>query len=291
MQPIMIIGCGDIGLRIAKASNRRGRIVALVRSRESARRAERLGLSVVQGDLDVQVPADDRLKQPGALVHYTVPPPREGQGDPRLARFLDAMTATPPKRIVYISTSAVYGNCDGEWVDEERAPSPDTDRGRRRLAAERLLQDWCQAHQASYVILRVPGIYGPGRLPIKRLRSGAPLVDERECPYSNRIHADDLASVCVAAANKAPDNRIYNVSDGHPTSMTDYFLQVADLLNIDPPEIISLDEAREVLSPAMLSFLDESKRLSNQRMLKELDIKLRYPTLAEGLAASLAEEA
>lgn len=291
MQPIMIIGCGDIGLRIAKASNRRGRIVALVRSRESARRAEGLGLSVVQGDLDVQAPNDDRLKQPGALVHYTVPPPREGQGDPRLSRFLDTMVAAPPKRIVYLSTSAVYGNCEGEWVNEERAPSPDTDRGRRRLAAERLLQDWCQAHHTNYVILRVPGIYGPGRLPLKRLRSGAPLVDERECPYSNRIHADDLARVCVAAANKAPDNRIYNVSDGHPTSMTDYFLQVADLFNIDPPEIISLDEAREVLSPAMLSFLDESKRLSNQRMLEELGVKLLYPTLAEGLSASLTEEA
>lgn len=291
MQPIMIIGCGDIGLRIAKASNTKQRIVALVRSSESARRAEALGLSVVQGDLDIQMPGDDRLKRPGALVHYTVPPPREGQGDPRLARFLDAMAATPPKRLVYISTSAVYGNCDGDWVDEERAPSPDTDRGRRRLAAEQMLQDWCQAHRSSYVILRVPGIYGPGRLPVKRLRSSAPLVDERECPYSNRIHADDLARVCVAAANKAPDNRIYNVSDGHPTSMTDYFLQVADLLNIDPPEIITLDEAREVLSPAMLSFLDESKRLSNQRMLKELGIKLRYPNLSEGLAASLTEEA
>jgi len=148
-----------------------------------------------------------------------------------------------------------------------------------------------RARQVESVILRVPGIYGPGRLPIKRLKSGAPVVDEREGSYSNRIHADDLAQVCFAAAEQAPPNSLYNVSDGHPTSMTDFFLQVADLLELDPPPLISLDEAQELLSPAMLSFLNESKRLDNGKMLRELGVKLKYPTLKSGLQASLTDNA
>jgi nucleoside-diphosphate-sugar epimerase len=115
-------------------------------------------------------------------------------------------------------------------------------------------------------------------------------VDERESSFTNRIHADDLAQACVAAADRAPDNRIYNISDGHPTTMTDYMLQIADLLGLEAPPIISLNEAQAVLSPALLSFLNESKRLDNRRMLKELGIRLRYPTLRQGLPACLPEE-
>ena len=291
MQTVIIVGCGDIGRRVAALYRGKAqRIIGLMQTSTSLRRLRGTGIEGLQVDLDF-MPLPE-LPIAGAVIHYYVPPPREGQNDPRLQRFLQAIpTNANPRRIVYISTSAVYGNCHGEWVTEERPPRPDSDRGKRRLFAEQVLQAWCAARQVESVILRVPGIYGPGRLPIKRLKSGAPVVDEREGSYSNRIHADDLARVCYAAAEKAPPNSIYNVSDGHPTTMTDYFLQVADLLELDPPPLISLDEAQELLSPAMLSFLNESKRLNNSKMLKELGIKLKYPTLKSGLQASLTDNA
>ncbi len=292
MQTVIIVGCGDIGRRVAALYRGKAqRIIGLVQTSTSMRRLRGTGVEGMQVDLDF-MPLPDALPTAGAVIHYYVPPPREGHNDPRLQRFLHAIPANAsPQRVVYISTSAVYGNCHGEWVTEERPPQPDSDRGKRRLFAEQVLQAWCAARQVESVILRVPGIYGPGRLPIKRLKSGAPVVEEREGSYSNRIHADDLAQICLAAAQRAPANSIYNVSDGHPTTMTDYFLQVADLLELDPPPLISLDEAQELLSPAMLSFLNESKRLNNSKMLKELGIKLKYPTLKPGLQASLTDNA
>ncbi|MDY6942273.1 MAG: SDR family oxidoreductase [Pseudomonadota bacterium] len=288
MATVVIVGCGDIGQRVARLYQKRGvKLLGVVRSDNSARKLRNLGIESMSLDLDVNGPGDG-LPTADSTIHYYAPPPREGRGDPRLERFLAGIDpAKRPKRIVYISTSAVYGHCDGDWVDEDRAPSPDTDRGRRRLAAEQILTEWCTRNDVEYVILRVPGIYGPGRLPVKRLKSGAPIVDENESSYTNRIHADDLAQICFAAADKAPSGRVYNVSDGHPTTMSDYFLRVADLLGLEPPPTISLDEAQEVLSPAMLSFLNESKRLENKRMVKELKVKLKYPTLRDGLPACL----
>ena len=291
MTGVMIIGCGDIGRRVAAVFASRGiPLWGLVQTATSAQGLRERSMEAAQADLD----RPNTILWPdwmaGAVLYYLVPPPREGQTDPRLQRFLAGFPLhRKPRRIVYLGTSAVYGHRNGEWVDEDTPPVPDTDRGHRRLAAEQTLQSWCSAEQVSYVILRVPGIYGPGRLPIHRLQSGAPLVDERESSYTNRIHADDLAQICVAAADRGPNNRIYNVSDGHPTTMTDYMLQIADLLGMDAPPIISLDEAQAVLSPALLSFLNESRRLDNRRMLKELGVRLRYPTLRQGLPACLPE--
>lgn len=287
MQSVMVVGCGDVGLRVAQDWKKRGaRVLGIVRSEQSAGRLGKAGIESLEMDLDqpgtVELPALS-----DALLHYHVPPPREGQGDPRITRFLEFLDRQQvyPRRIVYLSTSGVYGDCNGDWVSEERPPAPDSDRGRRRLSAEQNLLNWAGSRGVETVILRVPGIYGPGRLPVKRLRSGSPVVDERECAWSNRIHAEDLARICVAAAEHGRPGAIYNASDGHPTTMTDYFMQVAELMEIEPPPVISLDEAREILSPAMLSFLGESRRLDNALMRKELGVKLRYPTLEKGLKA------
>ena len=285
MQSVWVVGCGDVGLRVARDWARRGAVVTgMVRSSRSVRRLEEAGVDALQLDLDE--PGALNLPDPaGAVIHYHVPPPREGQGDPRISRFLALLeqAGEPPRRIVYLSTSGVYGDCNGEWVTEERPPAPDSDRGRRRLAAEQNLLVWAASGAVETVILRVPGIYGPGRLPIKRLQSGSPVVDERECAFSNRIHAEDLARVAVAAAERGRAGAVYNASDGHPSTMTDYFMQVAELLGLEPPPIISLDEAREIMTPAMLSFLGESRRLDNSQMLRDLKVKLRYPTLEKGL--------
>jgi len=283
---VLIIGCGDIGERVARLERSEGRAVAgLVRSEKSARRLRAAGIQPITLDLDVPAPLNN-LPVKDTVVYYFAPPPDTGVTDPRMETFVSVLTPPHlPRRIVLISTTGVYGDCHGEWVTEDRSPNPQVDRARRRLAAETTLQAWSKASGVSIVILRVPGIYGPGYLPEKRLRSGEPVLLEDESPFSNRIHADDLAHVCVAAARHDHPSLLYNVSDGHPTTMTDFFYRVADVLGISRPPAITMEEARRRLGEGMLSYLAESKRIDNRRMREELGVELLYPDLAAGLAS------
>lgn len=288
METVIIIGCGYVGRRVAALEYARGsRVVCLARSARAAEDSPHAGYQVFTGDLDrpetLALPATQ-----ATVVYYFAPPPSAGSADPRvtalLGRFDDNQT---PDRLVYISTSGVYGNCNGAWVDETRTPNPQSDRALRRLSAEQSVQEWCAERGSRAVILRVPGIYGPGRLPVERLKLGVPVVRLEESPFSNRIHVDDLAAVCVAAAHRPQARGIYNVSDGQPTTMTDYFLRVAETLGLPSPPEISMAEARSRLNAGMLSFLEESRRLDNGKMLRELGVELRYGDLASGLAASI----
>ncbi|MBI3547403.1 MAG: SDR family oxidoreductase [Gammaproteobacteria bacterium] len=286
MTRIIIIGCGDIGRRVARLEQSAGNVVtALTRSEESARRLRALGIEPISGDLDVpntltKLPAED------AWIYYFAPPPDHGITDPRLqAVVANLKKENLPARAVLISTTGVYGDCRGEWVTEERPPNPQADRAKRRLAAETILRSWSEKNNVTSVILRVPGIYGPDRLPEKRLRAGEPVVRAEESPFSNRIHADDLARACMAAMRRGRAGAIYNVSDGHPTTMTDFFYGVADLLKIARPPAISLQAAQQRLGADILSYLAESKRIDNRRLREELGIELKYPDLASGLAA------
>jgi nucleoside-diphosphate-sugar epimerase len=283
---VLIIGCGDIGERVARLERSEGRSVAgLVRSQGSARRLRAAGIQPITADLDDPTSLNN-FPIKDAVVYYFAPPPAAGVTDPRLEAFVASMTPfNLPKRIVLISTTGVYGDCRGEWVTEDRPPNPQVDRARRRLAAETTLQAWSKQSAVPIVILRVPGIYGPGYLPEKRLRAGEPVLREEESPYSNRIHADDLARICIAAARHVRPSLLYNVSDGHPTTMTDFFLRVADVLGIPRPPTVSMEEARRRLGEGMLSYLAESKRIDNRRMREELGVELMYPDLAAGLAS------
>ena len=266
-------------------------MTALARSEKSFVLLRAHGLQAVRGDLDN--PASlATLPVQGALIYYFAPPPSMGTIDPRMKNFLNVITdATSPARIVLISTSGVYGDCQGEWVTEDRPSRPDADRARRRLDAEQQLSAWGEAHAVTVVILRVPGIYGPGRLPEKRLRAGEPVLREQESPWSNRVHIDDLVRACLAAGQRGRPNAVYNISDGHPTTMTDYFNRVADALGLERPPQITLAQARAELSEGMQSYLAESKRLDNRRMREELGVEPRYPNLTQGLAACLAHDA
>jgi len=161
------------------------------------------------------------------------------------------------------------------------------DRARRRWDAEQVLRAWSRGSGSELVILRVAGIYGPGRLPLERIRRGLPLVREEESPYSNRMHADDVVAACVAAMERGAAGEVYNVADGHPSTMTDYFFRLADAAGLPRPPVLTLEKAAEVLSQGMMSYMHESRRLSNRRIREELGVNLRYPYLAEGLAASL----
>jgi nucleoside-diphosphate-sugar epimerase len=192
--------------------------------------------------------------------------------------------------VVYISTTGVYGDCGGAWVDETWPARPAVDRARRRWDAEQTLSRWSRHTGCELVVLRVAGIYGPGRLPLERIRQAVPMVREAESPYSNRIHVDDLATVCMAAMERGQPGAVYNACDGSPSTMTDYFLAVADAAGLPPPPLIPLAEAAGQISEAMLSYLAESRRLSNRRQSEDLGVVLRYPTLAQGLRAVCESE-
>jgi len=282
---IFIVGCGDIGGRVARLWRLRGLSVrALARSKASAERLRSQGIEPVSGDLD-QAESLPQLTIDGQALYYFAPPADGGDDDPRMVNFLHALQQQPlPEVVVYLSTSGVYGDRKGAWVDEVTPPQPQTVRAKRRLAAETALREWGRAHGVEVVILRVGGIYGPGRLPITRLQKGLPVLNEAESGYTNRIHAEDLAAICVAAAERGGPDRIYNVSDGQSGTMTQYFKAVAERLGMPQPHEISFSEAQQQLSPAMLSYLTESRRMRNQRMLEELEITLSYPDLASGMA-------
>jgi len=286
----LIVGCGDVGSHLARSLIASGlRPVGLVRSQATADSLGRSGVAPVVADLDRTV-EEPPAAAAGGSVYYLVPPsPETNDDDPRLRRFLAACEEAVPRRLFYLSTSGVYGDCGGAWIDESPPPAPRTDRAQRRLAAERIAQQWCQAHGVELVILRVAGIYGPGRLPVDRL-NGLKVIHASEAPWSNRIHRDDLVSVLHAAGLRAPAGRVYNVADGHPTTMTDYFYAIADAYGLPRPPSVALDEAPMYLSPGMLSFVQESRRLDITRMRRELGVNLRYPTIAEGIADCRARE-
>jgi len=287
MCKVSIVGCGDIGSRLARVCMAQGdQVTGWVRTEASRKRLEGLGIPVVAVDLD-----HDRSVLPelqGHRVYYFAPPPSLGCEDTRVARLLEQIQESgSPRRVVYLSTTGVYGDCHGEWVDETRPPAPQVDRARRRLDAELRWRRWSETTGGELVILRVAGIYGPGKLPVKRLQSGQPMVGEADSPITNHIHALDLVRVCLAAMQHGGNGEVYNVSDGRPGSMTGYFNQVADYLQLPRPPVISRAQAEQRLSPGMLSYLGESRRLSNRKLLEQLQIELLYPSLAEGLPACL----
>jgi nucleoside-diphosphate-sugar epimerase len=284
MESVLIVGCGHIGRLVAERLRSRGqRVTGLVRTPASAGRLNELGIDALCLDLDAGVPSLPQGARYGDICYFAPPPPK-GTLDTRMRAFLPALDEpVRPRRIVYISTSAVYGDCRGEWITEAQPPRPDTERGIRRLDAERQLQDWAAQYGVEWVILRVPGIYGPGKLPLARLRQGLPVLRETDAPYTNRIHAGDLATVCVAALDSTFHDTVYNVSDGHPSTMTDYFFRVADAAGLPRPPVVDREQAGRVLSEGMLSFLQDSRRMDNRKLLHELGVTLRYPDLEAGL--------
>ena len=288
---VLIIGCGDVGRRLAAVYRTEGHEVAgVVRSAESAEALRAAGVWPIRCDLD----GDDLPSLPshGAALFYLAPPVDVGSDDVRIERLLAHFELTGlPARFLYMSTTGVYGDCGGRWIDEGAPLNPSTHRAQRRIAAEGAVRDWCGTRGIPWMILRVPAIYGPGRLLIERLKSGQPTVRPEQCSFTNRIHIHDLVSICHLAMAQAPKDSIYNVSDGNPSTITDYLFKLADLTGLPKPPLISMQEAEKGLSPSLMSFLRESKRIHNLKMLEELGVKLRYPDLATGLKASLAEQA
>ena len=286
---VLIVGCGDVGLRAARQL-RGTRLLALTSSPARAPLLRAAGIVPLAGNLD-DVATLRRLAGLATRVLHLAPPPREGWGDPRtvaLARTLRLRTR--PAALVYGSTSGVYGDCGGAWVPETRPVAPATPRAQRRVQAERAVRHLGRPGGGGVraSILRIPGIYASDReggTPRERLLRGTPVLAAGDDVYTCHIHADDLARACVAALWRGRAQRVVNVSDASALKMGDYFDLAADLYGLPRPPRLARDAARAQLPLSLLSFMGESRRLQTQRMAQELRLRLRYPTVAQGLRA------
>ncbi len=287
---LLIVGCGDVGLRVARLLRGRWRVLALSSSPSRFALLREAGAVPVWGDLD-QPHTLRRLAGLADRVLHLAPPPGHGDTDPRTAHLLTALARRElAPRIVYGSTSGVYGDCGGAWVDESRPVAPASDRARRRVDAERWLRATGRIGLARVSLLRIPGIYAVDRVgghPRDRLSKGTPVLRDEDDVFTNHIHADDLARACIAALHRGAPQRAYQITDDTTMKMGAYFDLAADLCGLPRPERITRAQAEGVFSAMQLSFMAESRRLSHRRMTRELKLKLRYPTVREGLTAGM----
>ena len=283
---VLIVGCGDVGLRVLRLLRGRCRVLALTSSPRRAVELRAGGAVPLVGNLDEPATLW-RLGGLADAVLHLAPPPTQGHQDPRTRHLLRALARGGRVRcIVYGSTSGVYGDAAGARIDETRAVDPATDRGRRRVDAETRLRWYGRAFGARVALLRIPGIYArdrEGGHPRERLLRGTPVLRAEDDVYTNHIHADDLARACVAALWRALPQRAVHVSDATELKMGDYMDLAADLAGLPRPPRVSRDEAPAVMSPMSLSFMGESRRLDNTRLKLELRLRLRHPTVHTGL--------
>ncbi len=283
MLRILIVGCGDVGLRAARPLRGKARVYGLLRSMDRAEQLRAAGVIPIIGDLDDRRSLR-RIAGLADVVFHFAPPPAEGELDPRTRRLIAALSAASlPRTLIYVSTSGVYGDCAGAVVPETWPVRPRNARAKRRQDAERQLRRWAARTGVGLAILRAPGIYARDRMPEERVRKGLPALRPEDDIHTNHIHADDLAGLAVAALFRGGRNRLYNAVDDSGLKMGDWFDVVADHLGLARPPRQSKDEVMAAVTPAMRSFLSESRRLTNGRIKRELKYRLRYPTVREGL--------
>ena len=293
-QRVLIVGCGDVGLRTAgqlgAPQGQRVRLMALTSSPERVRLLRACGITPLSGNLDDAA----SLKRLAGLAHRVIhlaPPPTDRQGgsdrDPRSLALVRALRLrTAPQTLVYGSTTGVYGDCAGQRVDETRTVNPHTPRAQRRVDAENLMR-FLGRSGVRVSVLRIPGIYAPDReggTPRERLLKGTPVLVAKEDVYTNHIHANDLARACAAALWRGKPQRVVNVTDDTDLKMGDYFDLAAGLYGLAKPPRISRHDANTALPLMLLSFMSESRRLDNTRMKKELKVRLHYPHVRDGLS-------
>ncbi|MDP3669636.1 MAG: SDR family oxidoreductase [Telluria sp.] len=278
---LLIIGCGDVGMRLLPLVRERFRVFALTSQAERCAELRAAGAIPVIADLDRPATLR-RLAGLAPNVVHLAPPQADGARDRRTRN----LTAILPEagRLVYVSTSGVYGDCKGELIDETRPVAPRNARAVRRVDAERVLRRWARGAHARLAILRVPGIYGPGRLPLRRLEQGTPALLAADDVYTNHIHADDLARIVALALFRALPGRVYHAVDDSDMKMADYFDSVADAFALARPPRMGREQLAQAVTPTLLSFMSESRRMGNDRIKRELGVRLRYPQVAPALA-------
>ena len=279
MKNLLIVGCGDVMRRVLPQLTKHWRVIALVRQRDEA--LERLGVVQICGDLDQRHTLRRLSGIADAVIHSVAPVPT-GKHDLRTRRLIACLRRgkSLPRALVYISTSGVYGDCAGALIDETQPCKPHSARAIRRLDAERQLR--CLRSRVS--ILRAPGIYAANRLPLERLHKALPLINRIEDSHTNHIHAEDLARACIAALKHGRRNRAYNASDDTALLMGDWFDLLADKFALPRAPRLPRAEVATRVSEMQWSFMSESRRMENLRMKRELGVRLRYPTVREGIA-------
>jgi len=277
---VLIVGCGDVGMRLLPLLTGHFRVFATTSQPQRCAELRAAGAVPLVANLDE--PASlRRLAGLAPWIVHLAPPPAEGALDRRTRN----LTAILPERgrLVYVSTTGVYGDCGGARFDESRPVAPRNARALRRVDAERTLRRWARRSAAALSILRVPGIYAGDRLPLKRLQQGTPALIEADDVYTNHIHADDLAAIIARALFRALPNRVYHAVDDSEMKMAEYFDAVADALQLPRPPRLPRAALQQVVTPALLSFMSESRRLDNGRIRRELGVRLRYPTVVSML--------
>ncbi|OWQ49109.1 NAD(P)-dependent oxidoreductase [Roseateles noduli] len=285
---LLIVGCGDVGMRVLRQLAGRWTVFALTSSAARVDALRAAGAIPLIGNLDDPATLG-RLAGLADRVLHLAPPAAQGRTDERTRRLLQALSRSAiPAHLVYASTSGVYGDCGGARIDETRATNPSNDRAWRRVDAEDQLRQWGRVTGAQVTILRVPGIYAfdrEGGHPRERLGKGLPVLAREDDVYTNHIQADDLARACLLALMRGPTQRILHASDDSELLMGDYFELAASLCGLPPPARVTRAEAPGVFSPMQMSFMNESRRMDNRRLKRELRLRLRYPTPREGLLA------
>lgn len=282
---LLIFGCGDVGMRLLPLLAGRYRVLAVTSNPGRCAALRAAGAVPLVADLD-QPTTLARLKGLAQHVVHLAPPQSSGLLDRRTRN----LTAILPDggRLVYISTSGVYGDCGGALIDETRTVAPHNGRAWRRVDAERVLRSWARRSRSRLSIVRVPGIYAGDRLPLQRLQQGTPALLPADDVYTNHIHADDLAAIIVRALQRALPGRVYHAVDDTQMKMADYFDAVAAAFGLAPPPRLARAALREQVSPMLLSFMSESRRMANTRIKRELGVRLAYPDVATALAAMAA---
>ncbi|MFC5472584.1 SDR family oxidoreductase [Paraherbaspirillum soli] len=283
---LLILGCGDVGMRLLPLLRHRFRVFAV--TSQPARCAELRAAGAIPLVADLDQPATlARLSCLAQIVVHLAPPHSVSEKDQRTRNLV----AILPERttLVYISTTGVYGDCGGALIDETRPLMPHNGRARRRVDAEQVLRHWARRRSARLAILRVPGIYAADRLPLERLRKGTPALIAEDDVYTNHIHADDLARIIVAAIFKASPLRVYHAADDSTLKMAEYFDAVAAAFALPCPPRLPRAELQKVVSPMLLSFMSESRRLQNRRIKSELGVQLKYPDVQNALSAMIAD--
>ncbi|NMG45756.1 NAD(P)H-binding protein [Aromatoleum toluvorans] len=291
MKRILIVGSGDVARRAIPWLVKRFRVFALVRQSGDRAELRALGATPVLADLDDRRSLRRLAGIADAVMHFA-PPPDHGTRDMRSARLAAALAraSTLPQRLVYISTTGVYGDCAGRHIDESHPCRPQTARAQRRVDAERCLRRFGARSGVRVSVLRAPGIYAGDRLPLARLERGEPVLRAEEDVHTNHIHAEDLARLACLALFRAGAGRVYNAVDDTCMKMGDYFDFAADCFGLPRPPRLSRSELAGRLSPMALSFMSESRQLDNRRIRRELRARLRYPTVREGFAAALDQK-
>lgn len=278
---LLILGCGDVGMRLLPLVRNRFRVFAVTSQPSRIQELRDAGAIPILANLD-HPHTLARLGRLARIIVHLAPPESEGETDQRTRNL--AAILPEQARLVYVSTTGVYGDCGGASFDETRPVNPQNLRAIRRVDAERTLRAWARASGSSVSILRVPGIYAADRLPIERLKKGTPALIEQDDVYTNHIHADDLARIILYAIYRAASCRVYHAVDDSDLKMGEYFDTVADAYGLSRPPRLPRAELQSTVSPVMLSFMSESRRLQNHRMKREFGLQLRYAQVKDALS-------